>query len=286
MGQDDVDKPIPGRELSRNRASYVTETPRGGVFGKKSDPKRLTKFLDRLVQFPRVKAACAFAGFSYSSLRYYLAKSENGKPGDGFDLTYGEETKRFHLHYADCLNEGVQMVEDEYMTRAIKGYYETLHNKGRVIYQIDPELAGLGLTGPEAYLLDEDGKPIPERIHRQDPEVMLAVLRAWRRDRYGAHDKLEVRGGVMVVGVRAKTSKDIEELEKQILSAPVDVEFREDEDDGSADQTTKDHSAAAPSAPPVAQRSPALTTAPPRTVGDGRERLGRGVPAPGGFKVV
>jgi hypothetical protein len=48
------------------------------------------------------------------------------------------------------------------------------------------------LTGSEAYLLDDNGKPIPERIHHQDPEVMLAVLKAWRRDRYGQHDQLDV----------------------------------------------------------------------------------------------
>src|ERR1700726_1287625 len=81
MGQDEQpstggDKtPIPGRELSRNRASYVTETPRGGALrGKKSNPERLTQLLDRLVAFPHVMDACAFTGLSYTSLRYYLAK--------------------------------------------------------------------------------------------------------------------------------------------------------------------------------------------------------------------
>jgi hypothetical protein len=239
MGQDEQPstggdkKPIPGRELSRNRAAYITETPRGGVVGKKSNPERLVKLLDRLVAFPNVTKACAFSGISYTSLRYYLAKSETGAPGDGFDLTYGEETKRFHLHYADALDSGIQMVEDEYKQRALSGYYEILSDKGRVIYQIDPELAGLGFTGPDAYLLDEDGKPIPERIQHQDPEVMLAVLRAWRRDRWGQSEKLDVtvRGGVMVVGARAKSSKLNEESEKQALAEPVDVEFREVEDE-------------------------------------------------------
>jgi len=240
MGQDEQPpvnggdkKPIPGRELLRNRASYITETPRGGVVGKKNNPERLTKFLDRLVQFPEVTKACLFVGMSYTTLRYYLAKSETGAPGDGFDLTYGEETKRFHLHYADALDAGIQMVEDAYTQRALKGYYEILSDKGRVIYQIDPELAGLGLTGPDAYLLDEDGKPIPERIQHQDPEVMLAVLRAFRRDRWGQSEKLDVtvRGGVMVVGARAKSSKLNEESEKLALAEPVDVEFREVEDE-------------------------------------------------------
>ena len=234
MGQDDTTMSIPGRVLVRNLASYITETPKGGVLKvRKYSPENLIKFLNQLSRIPRVKDACRFAGFSYESFRYYLAKSEKGQPGDGFDLTYGEETKRFHLHYADVIDGGIQGIEDELKWRALKGHYQTLHDKGRVIYQVDEELAGLGLTGPDAYLRDEDNNPIPERIHLQDPEVMLAVLRAFRRDRWGLkeqHDVL-VRGGVMVVDMRAKNSKVVEEGEKEVLNTPLDVEFREVEDE-------------------------------------------------------
>ena len=219
-------KPKTGRELMRESRSRT-------IVGKKNSPERLTKLLNYVVQFPSISRACAMAGLSVTTLKYYLVKSEKGTPGDGFDLTYGEETKRFHQHFADCRDAAIQMVEDAYVRRAVNGYYETLSDKGRVIYQIDPALSGLGLTGPDAYLLDDDGKPIPERIEHQDPEVMEKVLRAYRRDRWGTHDKLDVnfRGGVMVVGMRAKSSKDIEELEKETLAAPLDVEFREVEDE-------------------------------------------------------
>lgn len=224
MGPDDT--PTTGRELLRESRSRT-------IVGKKNSPERLTKLLNYIVQFPQVKRACDMAGLSVTTLKYYLTKSEKGAPGDGFDLTYGEETKRFHLHFADCRDAAVQMVEDAYMNRAVNGYYETLSDKGRVIYQIDPELSGLGLTGPDAYLLDADGKPIPERIEHQDPEVMEKVLRAYRRDRWGTHDKLDVnlRGGVMVVGVRAKSSNEIEAGEAAAITAPLDVEFREIEDE-------------------------------------------------------
>ncbi len=220
------DTPKTGRELMRESRSRT-------IVGKKNSPERLTKLLNYIVQFPQIKRACDMAGLSVTTLKYYLVKSEKGAPGDGFDLTYGEETKRFHLHFADCRDAAIQMVEDAYVARAVNGYYETLSDKGRVIYQIDPALSGLGLTGPDAYLLDENDKPIPERIEHQDPEVMEKVLRAFRRDRWGQHDKLDVnlRGGVMVVGMRAKDSKEIEELERATLSAPLDVEFREVEDE-------------------------------------------------------
>lgn len=225
-------------ELSLNAAKYITETPRGGPSntgrgGRKSSPERLTRFLDRLTKFPEVIKSCAAVGMSHKSLRTYIAKSEKGQPGDGFDLTYGGETKRFHEHYIDVMDLADQMIEDAVWKRAFAGYYETLSDKGRVIYQIDPQLAGLGITGPDAYLLDENNRPIPERIEHQDPELMLEWLRARRRDKWGRSDKLDVsvRGGVMVVGVRAKNNKEVEAGEADALTAPLDVEFREVEDE-------------------------------------------------------
>jgi hypothetical protein len=209
--------------------------PGPAMGGRKSNPANLTKLLDRIISNPLdgIYKTCLFCGMTYNTLRRYLEKSETGKPGDGFDINYGDETKRFHLHYEDACQTRIQITEDAYIGRAMAGYYEVLHDKGRVIYQMDPELEGLGLTGADAYLRDEEGKPIPERIEHQDPEVMLMVLRAWRRDRYGAKDQLDVtvRGGVMVVSGRAKSSADIEQQEKELLEAPMDVEFREVEDE-------------------------------------------------------
>jgi hypothetical protein len=140
-------------------------------------------------------------------------------------------TKRFHEHFNECRDTALQVVEDAFISYGLK-HYEVLSDKGRVIYQIDPGLDGLGFTGVAAYLLDEDGRPIPERIEKQDPEVLEKVLRAYRRDRWGSHDTLDVsvRGGVMVVGVRAKP-KEVEEGEAEALATPVDVEFREVEDE-------------------------------------------------------
>jgi hypothetical protein len=224
MGPND-EKPLTGRVLRQSRSRPIV--------GKKNSPERLTKLLNYIIQFPQINRACAMAGLTVPTLKSYLLQSEKGQPGDGFDLTYGEEkeTKRFHLHFADCRDAAVQTVEDAYISYGLK-HYEVLSDKGRVIYQIDPELAGLGVTGPDAYLLDEDNRPIPERIEKQDPDVLEKVLVAYRRERWGHSDKLDVsvRGGVMVVGVRAKL-KEVEAGEQEALTAPVDVEFREVEDD-------------------------------------------------------
>ena len=216
-----------GREIAKEAAKL-------SLVGRRNSPERMTALLNHLIKFPHVTNAARFVGIEYSTLRNWLAKSQKGQPGDGFDLEYGEEKKRFHLHFEDAREVAVQMVEDEYFRRAIEGYYEILSDKGRVIYQRDPELEALGYEGPAAYLLDETtGRPIPERIHHQDPEVMLAVLRQWRRDKWGQHANIDhkVHGGVLVVHARAVDSLAHEAEEKSLLNSPIDVEFREVEDE-------------------------------------------------------
>lgn len=215
-----------GRELAKRAAQLST-------VGRKNSPERMALLLDKFLEFPNVTKASLFAGITYPTLRYWLVRSAEGHPGDGYDLTYGDETKRFHEHFADVKEAAVQMVEDAYIDRAIRGYYEVLSDKGRVIYQQDPTLLALGCTGPDAWLLDDNGLPIPERIHLQDPDVQLQVLKAYRRKTWGQQDKLDVnvRGGVMVVGLRAQSSAQVDEREQRLLAAPTDVEFREVEDE-------------------------------------------------------
>lgn len=210
-----------GREIAREAAQL-------SVVGRKNSPERMTLLLNKVMQFPQMHHACAMAGIVYSTLRYWLVKSEKGKIGDGFDLEYAEETKRFHEHFYDARDAAVQMVEDAFWQYGM-GHYEILSDKGRVMYQIDEDLVALGFTGTAAYLRGDDGKPIPERIEKQDPDVMLAVLKAWRRDKYGQHANVDVthRGGVLVVGVRARDQKEIEQREKDYLNEALNVEFRE-----------------------------------------------------------
>lgn len=211
-----------GRELAKLAASL-------SLVGRKNSPERMEFLCRRIELFPNITQAVAFAGISVSTLKYWLVRSAKGRPGDGFDLTIDDRTGRFHELWQDALDSGIQLVEDSFIDRAFSGYYETLSDKGRVQYQYDQDLINLGYTGPAAYLLDDNGKPIPERIHLQDPDVMQAVLKAFRRDRWGQHDKLDVthRGGVMVVTAPALTSKELEDREKRYAEAPIEVEFRE-----------------------------------------------------------
>jgi hypothetical protein len=60
-----------------------------------------------------------------------------------------------------------------------------------VVYKIDQELAGLGLEGPDAYLRDENGKPVPETVHKEDKKAQLYVLKRRRPTTWGKRPKID-----------------------------------------------------------------------------------------------
>jgi hypothetical protein len=78
-----------------------------------------------------------------------------------------------------------------------------------VVYKIDQELVGLGLQGPDAYLRDENGKPVPETVHKQDTKAQLHVLKERRPDTWGKRRKIDAprEGGVIVIGDATKKPK-------------------------------------------------------------------------------
>jgi hypothetical protein len=210
--------------LSANQRSIAT--------GPKYTPERLKAILNTIATKPAITRAAADNGITYSLLRNWLERSDKGVPGDGFDVDWGGVTKRFHLHFKDARDTGIQEIEDAIIERARVGWIEILSDRGRVVYQIDNELAKLGLTGPDAYLLDKNGNPIPEQISHQDPEIQMEVLRHLRRETWGRREQVDVsvRGGVMVVDSRLKNPAEIDKLEQAKLP-PIDVDFREVEDE-------------------------------------------------------
>ena len=56
------------------------------------------------------------------------------------------------------------------------GYDETLTYKGRVSYKFDRVLWSLGHRGPDAYLKDENGDPVPETVPKCDLKMARWVL--------------------------------------------------------------------------------------------------------------
>jgi hypothetical protein len=228
-----------GREVLKRSRSFDTHRA-VSVKKKKNSPERLQRILDACADMPINNSVCTRAGISVTTLKYWLQKSEDGTPGDGFDVPTGMEegegpvTTRFHEAWDSAIELGTDRVEAAMFHRAI-GYREVMTFQGRVMYQMDPDMLRLGLTGAEAYLKDEFGAPIPETVEKQDPDLQMFIMKGRRAKFYGDKKQvdLNVRGGVLVVGMTAKTPADLNAMEveaKRIGRPPVIFEDNDDED--------------------------------------------------------
>lgn len=224
-----------GREILKRSRSYDTHR----AVGKKNSPERLKRILAACAEMPVTNSVCLRVGISVTTLKYWLQKSEDGAPGDGFDVPTGMEedegptTVRFHTAWDTAIEAGVDRVEAAMIQRAI-GYREVLTFQGRVMYQMDPGMLACGVTGPDAYLKDEFGSPIPETIEKQDPDLQMFIMKGRRAKFYGDKKQIDmnVRGGVLVVGVTAKTSADLNlmEVEAKRIGRPA-VLFEEGDEE-------------------------------------------------------
>lgn len=203
----------------------------GRVKGDKFSQDRMFRVLKSLATMPVVGDACTMAGIHRHTLGQWIVKSRIGIPGDMYDLKMGDDTIRFHEAYDYAMEDGLDSVERAMMQRAL-GYLEPLTFQGRVIYKIDPRLVGLGLPDMETYLLDENGKPVPETVMKQDPDLMQFIMRCRRKGVYGNKTEVDVnhRGGVLVVGAKAVDGKLLNVEEVEFRKNAVEVEFEEVDD--------------------------------------------------------
>ena len=89
-----------------------------------------------------------------------------------------------------------------WLQRALYGYEKVLTHRGRVVYKIDQELVALGFQGPDAYLRDENGNPVPETVRKETGRRCCFVEVASSRNVGQAPKRNAPReGGVLVIGV-------------------------------------------------------------------------------------
>jgi hypothetical protein len=217
-----------GRALEQLKRSRVR------VVGKKSHPNNLRKFLNELERTGVWSWACDKAGFSTTASKYYVAKSEDGDAG--FFIQWRDVEGPFHELVQIALNNAVDRIEGHAFHRA-SGFQEVLTHKGHVTYEVDWDKVNLegAIPGTAAsFKLDEHGRPIPATVEKQSEDLQMFILRARKPEIYGQKAQLDVnhKGGVLVVGTRAKSSEEHEAAEKVFLEKPIlDVEFREVADD-------------------------------------------------------
>jgi hypothetical protein len=208
-----------GRQLKKQRLpAEISE------LGRKRTPERMRIFLDSLSEDAVLTHATKKAGIHRRTPENWLKGSAAGQPG--YDLEWRGETMKFHEHYISALENGIAHLE-EIAFRLAMGYDEILTYQGRVSYKIDPDLLSLGQEGPDAYLRDEHGNPIPETVRKSDPKMLRWVLDRYHPD-YRQDRKMAVtqKSGVLVIGP-SKTEKREKEFSGEQQTQ--DVEFYVDD---------------------------------------------------------
>lgn len=217
----------PGREAFR-RSRSLSLKPR------KLSNERMLRVLTAISDMPVAADACMRAGMSVTTLKYWLTKSNDGAPGDGYDVIFDPEepeaTRRFHEAWNDAMEMGLGRVESATTQRAL-GYLEPLTFQGRVTYKHDPDLVALfGYECQQTYMLDAmTGAPVPETVFKQDPDLMMFILKTRKADIYGNKQQIDVnhRGGVLVVAKVASTPQALVDMSKDFKAEAIDVEFSE-----------------------------------------------------------
>jgi hypothetical protein len=255
---DDLDflgpEPAPPQRTSREWQALARKEPFGMTRitsgpgrppgGQKRTPEVMLRIVQQLSKLPVAKDAALANGVTTHAIKLWLTKSRLGQPGDGFDLVMNPDDDpsehvivRFHDAYDQALKDGAQEVYRAALTRAL-GYREPLTFQGRVIYKLDPEKVRLGMEGMDAYLLDDEGRPVPESVEKQDPDLMQFLLKGLIPETFGNRTKIEMEGkisGVLVVAQKAVSGADLNAEEKLYTKEKLQVTF---EDDGDGDDNT------------------------------------------------
>ncbi len=174
--------------------------------GPKLSPELMRLVLDTLREYPVLSYAANKAGIHRKTLKYWMDRSEAGD--DGYDVRWQGFTLRFHEHCESAIWEAHLKLEDDLFQRAL-GYDKVLTLRGRVMYKIDQGLEGLGFQGPDAYLRDGNGNPVPETVRKVDTKAQLSFLKRRCPNTWGKRPKIDAprEGGVLVIGDVTKKPK-------------------------------------------------------------------------------
>jgi hypothetical protein len=190
-----------GRQLKKQ------EPPAGtSKASPKRSPERMRIVLNTLRKIPLLWHAASKAGIHRKTLEYWIRCSAAGH--DGYDINWQGIEWKFHEHCESAICEAHQKLEDEILQRAL-GYDKVLTYRGRVMYKIDQSLVDLGYEGPDAYLKDENGNPVPETVRKVDRKAQRFILARYRPNTWGKRRKIDTprEGGVLIVGDMTKKPK-------------------------------------------------------------------------------
>ena len=192
-----------GRQLKKQKLPAEIS-----ALGRKRSPANLTLILDSLAQCPSKIRAANITGIHRNTLDYWLKCSAAGH--DGYDIEWRGITAKFHEHYKSAMEEGCGEVEIA-LYKAATGYDEILTYRGHVMYQTDEYLWSLGYRGPEAYLRDKNGNPVPETVRKYDLKTARWLLERLRPEKYGKHRTIDPPQTTGVINLGYKRFPNVED---------------------------------------------------------------------------
>jgi hypothetical protein len=189
-----------GRKRRRGRGRQSENRKLLAEGAKPSRMELMRIVLDSLTEVPIFSHAAIKAGIHRKTIKYWLKRSAAGDVG--YDLEWEGIEWRFHEHCKSAIEEAHDKLLEILFQRAFVGYDKVLTYRGRVTYKIDHRLVKLGYQGPDAYLKDENGSPIPETIRKLDKKAIKFLLEWYRPERWGKHPKIDAprQSGVLIIG--------------------------------------------------------------------------------------
>ena len=127
-------------------------------------PERMRIVLDSLRKRPILSYAATKAGIHRKTLEYWIKCSAAGR--DGYDVKWRGETWNFHEHCRDAM-------EDAHDDQLIAAWSIAM---GGEIYNTDQSLVDLGYQGTDAYLRDENRKPVVEITRKRNRKMLRWLL--------------------------------------------------------------------------------------------------------------
>lgn len=151
----------------------------------KNTPANRAIFIATLVETANVSAACRSIGISRTAVDRWKLRSQEDTT-DKYDVHYEDGTViPFHEAWDSALETACDSLEAEARRRAM-GYEEPLTFQGQITYRLDPDTMRL----------------VPVTITKYDNQLMLALLKAHRPDKFRDNLAIEHKGqptGVLIV---------------------------------------------------------------------------------------
>jgi hypothetical protein len=178
-----VPRPLKLSRLSPGKIREIEPSAENSADPRKWSPALARLVLNRLARNPHLIVAANIVGVHRNTILYWRNCSAAGDPK--YEIIWLGYKAPFHEHFDLAKQSGRAHLMLPLYERARYGYDKILKHNGRVVYKIDDFKWDLGLRGPDAYLKDKNGKPIPETVHKQDAKAIKLVLAWLRPEVYG-----------------------------------------------------------------------------------------------------